>query len=278
MKYLAFILIACLWACSSTTKQPRSTQRAIIQAEQAGFTEQRYATDTFTITAYQQLPTYPTQTLHVYIEGDGNSWKTKYQLSDNPTPKQPLALLLAARDPHSHVVYLGRPCQYTPLSLDTFCDPKYWSSHRYAPEVIAAFDQVLNQLKEKNKNSHFVLIGFSGGASIAALIAAERNDVSGLITVAGDLNHVALNEYHHTTPLKGSLNPTKVAAKLKNIPQHHFTGGRDKIVPPWLAEEFAKAVDNPGCVKVTNLKNVSHHKGWESRWVELVKLPLECDQ
>jgi predicted esterase len=276
MKYLAFILIVCLCACSSTTKHPNSTQRVIDKALDAGFIQESYNTKTFRLTAFQQLPTYPTQTLHVYIEGDGNSWKTKYQLSDNPTPKQPLALTLAMRDPYSHVVYIARPCQYTAHSLDTLCNAKYWSSHRYAPEVIAAFDDVLNQLKEKNKNSHFVLIGFSGGASIATLIAAQRKDVSGLVTVAGDLNHVALNEYHHTTPLHGSLNPSLSAANLKNMPQHHFSGGRDKIVPPWLAEQFAKEVNNPACVKVINLKNVSHHKGWEDKWVELIQQPLKC--
>ncbi len=278
MKYLSFILILLLVGCQSTS--PRlapNTHRTTTQAEQKGFSAKRYATKTFLLTTYEKMPRTPTATLHVYIEGDGNSWKTKYKLSDNPTPHQPLALKLALQDPHSHVVYLARPCQYTPLNMDSNCSAKFWSSHRYAPEVIASMNEVLDQLKEKSKNTHFVLIGFSGGASVATLIAAQRKDISGLITVAGDLNHETLNQYHKTTPLTGSLNPSNVAHLVKNLPQHHWNGTRDKIVPTWVALDFAKKVNNPACVQVTTLKGVSHHKGWEERWGEIIGAPLRCD-
>ncbi|HRE30597.1 MAG TPA: hypothetical protein PLD88_01355, partial [Candidatus Berkiella sp.] len=85
----------------------------------------------------------------------------------------------------------------------------------YAPEVIQAFQATLNQIKLKKKDTRFLLIGFSGGASVAALIASDRVDVVGLITVAGDLNHVALNHHHHTSPLTGSLNPMEITEKVE---------------------------------------------------------------
>lgn len=267
-----------LLSCSTPINKqpPRSTQRVINIASEAGFSLQRYPTRSFLLTAYEHLPPIPTQVVHLYIEGDGNSWKTKYRLSDNPTPKQPLALKLAILDPHSHVVYVSRPCQYTPHDLDPKCSAKYWSSHRYAPEVIQATNDVLDQIKEKVKNTNFVLIGFSGGASVAALVASERQDVLGLITVAGDLNHDALNQYHQTSPLEGSLNPTKIAPQLKNLPQHHWNGSSDRIVPTWVAEDFAKKVNNPACVEVHTLKGASHHKGWEKHWNEIINTQLRC--
>ena len=44
------------------------------------------------------------------------------------------------------------------------------------------------------------LIGYSGGAAVAVLLAARRNDVKIIRTVARDLNHELMSEYHHTTP------------------------------------------------------------------------------
>ncbi|MBS0290543.1 MAG: alpha/beta hydrolase [Proteobacteria bacterium] len=256
---------------------PRQTQLIISKAEQLGFRLKRYATSAFLITAYEKIPSHPVKTIHIYIEGDGNSWKTRYQLSDNPTPKQPQGLSLACLDPYPHVVYLARPCQYTPLLEDSHCDPKYWSSHRYAPEVVAAMNEVLDQIKENSKEANFVLIGFSGGASIAVLLTSKRRDVVGLITVAGDLDHEALNQFHRTTPLSGSLNPAKVAHLLKQVPQLHLNGNKDKIVPTWLAATFAKKVNNNRCIQVITLKDVTHHEGWAENWADILSLPLQCN-
>jgi len=108
--------------------QSVSTSQTLSQAEAAHFLQQRYTTSTFVLTAYERFQLDPKPSLHaihVYIEGDGNSWKNKYTLSDNPTPKQPIALQLALQDPHHQVIYLARPCQYTPLGLDPLCTPLY---------------------------------------------------------------------------------------------------------------------------------------------------------
>lgn len=259
-------LLFCTLSCSTK-------QSVIHQAEQNGFTEHRYQTPTFLLTTFQRVKG-PHEVCHVYIEGDGNSWKTKHQLSNNPTPKQPLALQLACRDQHPQVIYIARPCQYTPLALDSSCDPKYWSSHRYSTEVLQAFHSTLDQIRDKD--TRFLLIGFSGGASIAALIASDRKDVVGLITVAGDLNHVVLNRHHQTSPLTGSLNPMNIASKLKNLPQKHLSGGKDKTVPTFIASQFSKAVDNPTCCQIEIFPEAEHHAGWAEKWPEIIQSPLNC--
>jgi hypothetical protein len=286
-RHLIFILFLLFCTLSCSTKHsamlPGATQQIVNQAEQNGFVLCRYPTSTFTLTSYQRN-TAPSPICHIYIEGDGNSWKTKHRLSNNPTPKQPLALQLALRDQHPQVIYVARPCQFTPLALDPSCDPKYWSSHRYAKEVIQAFQDILDRIKENHPPSQdglrrdlkFVLIGFSGGASIAALIASERSDVEGLITVAGDLNHVALNQHHRTTPLKGSLNPMEVASKLQHLPQQHWSGSKDTVVPTWISNQFVQKVNNPGCCQAKILSGAEHHAGWVEKWSEIIEIPLEC--
>ncbi|MBS0285781.1 MAG: alpha/beta hydrolase [Proteobacteria bacterium] len=277
MKYLIYAIFIFLMACSSAQKPyDHHTHKVINQAFQQGFTQKQYATHYFVLTTFEHIPQPAPDTLYVYIEGDGNSWKTRYRLSDNPTPKQPLGLKLAINDPHPGVIYIGRPCQYTPLALDKNCDPKYWSSHRYAPEVISSFDELLTQVKNKHKNTNFVLVGFSGGASVALLSAAKRKDVIGIFTVAGDLDHEILNQHHKTTPLTGSLNPSTVAKQINPIPQHHWVGDKDTIVPMWLAQSYAQKANNPSCVKVFTLKGASHHKGWEQKWREIVSAELKC--
>jgi alpha-beta hydrolase superfamily lysophospholipase len=136
--------------------------------------------------------------------------------------------------------------------------------------VIASNNEVLNNIKLKTKNSKFVLIGFSGGASVATLLASQRDDIAGLITVAGDLNHEALNQYHHTTLMPESLNPTHVTHLLHQIPQQHWSGEKDNVVPSWVAEAFTQKVNAPHC-KSYILKGASHHKGWEEKWIEIIR-------
>jgi hypothetical protein len=42
---------------------------------------------------------------------------------------------------------------------------------------------------------------------VASLVAARRHDVVRLVTVAGNLDHLAWTTLHGVSPLTGSLNP-----------------------------------------------------------------------
>ncbi len=215
------------------------------------------------------------QDIHVFIEGDGNSWKKRDQVSDNPTPKNPLSLKLAMQDVAANVIYIARPCQY---HFDKEkCKSRYWSNARYSEEVIQSTNEVLSQIKTRHPHAHFLLIGFSGGGNIAALLSARRKDVSGLITVAGNLDHDALNEYHHVSPMLNSLNAIHYAKELKNIPQRHYAGSKDKIVPAWLATKYKQELNSP-CVSMEVIKGNTHHQGWEEQWPQFLKEALPCQQ
>jgi hypothetical protein len=249
-----------------------------VLAENKGFKKILIQAQPFLLTSYQKIsPHHPTLT--VYIEGDGRAWITRHRLSPNPTPQQPLALQLAMQDSDASVTYLARPCQYTPLYLDKACTSVVWSSHRFSETAVSAMNEAVTKLKNTAKATKIHLVGFSGGGAIATLIAARRTDIASLRTVAGDLNHETLSQHHQTTPLTGSLNPTNVIASLAKIPQCHFSGGKDKIVPPFIASQFVTLINQAGfgCAKQVLIPNNTHHQSWEKQWPMLLKESLKCE-
>src|SRR5688572_10600343 len=72
------------------------------------------------------------ETLAIYIEGDGAPWAAHYPPRD-PTPREPIALALAAADPAPALAWLARPCQYLDALALAGCDPAYWTGRRFAP-------------------------------------------------------------------------------------------------------------------------------------------------
>ncbi len=204
--------------------------------------------------------------LHVYIEGDGHAWHRRHQLSSDPTPRDPVALRLAAKDKSPSVLYIARPCQYLDESELRDCDPKYWSSHRYSEAVVGAVDETITQLIESTNVSAVALFGYSGGGAIAALLAARRDDAVSLVTVAGNLDHVAWTSHHEVAPLSGSLNPADIATKIAHLPQVHFVGDDDTIMPRAVADSYKAMVPQSNRVTIQTLSAYGHRCCWEEVW------------
>lgn len=159
---------------------------------------------------------------------------------------------LAYNDSSPNVIYLARPCQYIKSS---FCSTKYWTTARFAPEVIKAEYQTIQKI---TGNRPVILIGFSGGAQIAELLAATTNlNIKKIITIAGNLDHAAWTAHHRLPPLSDSLNAADYKSRLANIPQIHYIGIKDKIIPPELSHSFA---DN---LRFVEIKNATHNDGWK---------------
>ena len=212
--------------------------------------------------------------LRVYIEGDGFAWISRGRISPDPTPRNPLALKLAASDPSPAVLYIGRPCQYVGVESNPRCNDRYWTSHRFAPEVIEATSAVIDQVKRRAGAKAIELVGFSGGGAVAVLVASRRSDVVGIRTVAGNLDHVALNRRKKVTPLTGSLNAADFSAKVSGIPQIHYVGEDDEIVGRYVAESYQSRAGRTGCIAIRTIPGASHTDGWVSKWRRLVALPL----
>jgi hypothetical protein len=168
----------------------------------------------------------------VYLEGDGHAWISRRRLSDDPTPRDPLALRLAAKDPGNAVLYLARPCQFGSVPLEPACDPRFWSSHRYGPQVLAALNAALDWARTRvasNTRVRLGLIGYSGGGALAALLAQRRDDVAWLLTVAANLDIHAWTWHHGLSALSGSVDPILRADRLRGLPQEHLVGNRDTL-------------------------------------------------
>lgn len=283
--YTLFLLIGLiLCGCQTPNRTSNFSHPEIKFAQNSGFKTSIIKTKEFELTSLIKKNTDATEIkkLIVYIEGDGRSWIKKQILSKNPTPPYALGLRLAIQDPRSAnpdmtVVYLARPCQFTQHPpTPASCPAKYWSSDRFSELVIQNMNQAIDRLKENaqlDKKHKIELIGYSGGAAIAILVAARRHDVDIIRTVAGDLNHEMMSEYHHTTPLPNCLNPINFTHKLQNIKQIHYIGAKDKIVPKYITQDYVNKFNNKknsqeSIVTIISV-DATHQKGWEEKWRKL---------
>lgn len=201
--------------------------------------------------------------LRIYIEGDGMAWVTRSKLSADPTPVHPLALVLMKVDGMADKAYLARPCQYVQTEV---CAKEYWSERRFSPEVIKSMNDAMDQLKSTGKYQSLELVGYSGGGTMALLLAAHRDDIHSIRTIAGNLDHKWLNEYHHLTPLAGSLNPPDFTDHLASIPQQHFFGEDDRIVPVGVYQSYRSAFQDARCLGMTVVSGADHGTGWRENW------------
>ena len=264
------LLASLVAACAGRSLETRQNQAEEV-AKKFGMASYLLPGNLFTLFGYTRFTRQAVvNDLTIYLEGDGLAWIDRYTISNNPTPINPLALKLAGRDPSGNVSYLARPCQFVDLTRETNCRKDYWTGKRYSDEVVSSMNTAVSKLMARSGAVKLHLVGYSGGGAIAVLLASRRADVSSIRTVAGNLDPVSLFKTKNVTPLYGSLDPTKVASKLKNVPQIHFSGSDDVIVPPWVASDWVKLSQNSRCVRHTLVLNTSHSSGWEKNWSRLL--------
>lgn len=206
----------------------------------------------------------PGDTLRVYIEGDGAAFTVKGRPTDNPTPTDTFMRRLAAEDPNPNVAYLGRPCQYLQTGA---CSETDWTDGRFSEKIVSSMERAVLNLMKKARTKQVVLIGYSGGAQIAGLIAVRHpQDTVMVITISGVLDHRAWTQFHQDAPLSHSLNLADERAAFAKIAQHHFAGAKDEVVPPDMITDFA------GKDLVTVVPKARHNKGFEKIAPEIYTL------
>lgn len=284
-----FVGLATLLLLTACQSVERRTTLATQIGERYGFQEVRYKTSTFTLYGQEkilkdseisplgklQTMTGEEDTIHIYIEGDGLAWFRPGQRSGDPTPTDPIGLKLATQDEYPNVAYLARPCQYTCVEDGSRCYPLVWTDQRFSPHAVQATNEAITQLKQKYGFKRIVLFGYSGGGAIAVLVAAKRSDVAKLVTIAGNLNTGTWIRHFNLSPLEGSLDPMEFADQVKAIPQIHFVGEKDDVLPLFLYEGYMNALGHPSSAKVVIVKGQDHYSGWETRWKSLLRESVE---
>ena len=237
--FFTFVICALITGCESI-QPPKS------------FIYKEISTPEFKLATWQKI-TDTSADYRVYIEGDGYAFNAHGQPSSNPTPHGELMRELSFNDTAPNVIYLARPCQYV---KDKACRMEYWTTKRFAPEIIKAEYEAIKKIAG---SKNITLIGYSGGAQIAGLIAVKYPDlkIKKVITIAGNLDHKAWTEYHHLPELIGSLNLADYKEKFADISQIHYIGAKDSIIPPELTQYF---VSND---KIVLIKGATHNKGWK---------------
>lgn len=205
--------------------------------------------------------------LFVYVEGDGLAYLDARTPSSDPTPSDPVALRLAAADPGPAVLYIARPCQFAAGRADPRCSVRAWTTGRFAADVVASVDDVVARERLRHPGRALVLVGYSGGGVIAALVAARRSDVTLLVTVAAPLDVADWTRRLGVSPLDGTPLSLDRLDRLSRVRTVAFAGRQDKIVP---VASVASAVDKLGASATLIVEpDFDHRCCWARDWPRL---------
>jgi pimeloyl-ACP methyl ester carboxylesterase len=207
--------------------------------------------------------------LHVYIDHDGVPWGRADQPSSDPTPRDPSMLRWMARDPAS-ALYLGRPC-YHGLAHDETCSTAWWTDARFGREVVDSLARALDGFMRAHPGfGSVVLIGYSGGGVLAVLLADQLDNVQHVVTIAAPLDTDAWTALHAFDPLVRSINPAVYPFHKDDIQEVHWTGGRDRNVPPTLAQSYVQRRPH---ARLVNEATFDHVCCWGDAWSRIVAEP-----
>lgn len=201
-------------------------------------------------------------TLHVYIEGDGVPYTSYGTVSRDPTSRSMLMLELMRLD-HTSSIYVGRPC-YMGLYADRNCSPHYWTDRRFSVEVIDSIHSVIAKEIARTGARRAILIGHSGGGALAVLLAHRIAEVSGVLTVGGNLDTRAWSGLHGYAPLTGSMNPFDLGPLPANVKALHLVGAKDRVTPPDLVRSAAATIGGDVIV----VSDFTHVCCWGRIWPE----------
>lgn len=216
------------------------------------------------LTAFYQPGHSSKNRLHVYLEGDGQPWQRGYWPATDPTTRESVMLPLLAMD-QAPALYLGRPC-YNGHAEDSGCQSGLWTNARYGEEVVSAMETALEHFCQQWGYQNLVLIGHSGGGTLAMLLAERLRQTRMIITLAGNYDIDAWTEFHHYLPLNESINPARQMAS--GVTERHFLAEQDVTVPPEL---FLAALRQRANSQVEVISAIDHQHGWEKTWPQILK-------
>lgn len=241
MRYLIFGIFLFLFGCAGI-QVPDSYQYKEIK------------TKIYTLASWQKI-TDKTQPIRIYIEGDGHAFNYAGLPTSNPTPKGTFLRKIAFNDPNPNVVYLARPCQYV---QDSMCSKIDWTTGRFSQKIV---DSMSMAIKSVASNRKVILIGYSGGALLSGLVMTQNPqlNIQKWITIAGVLNHTKWTDVLHLPHLTQSMD----LDALPQVPQTHYIGDKDTIVPKELMQSIVPAKN------LILIHNATHDTGYEKIYSDI---------
>ena len=267
--YKAIILLHVIFITACATTPAKKFDK---HALSAGLAKSVIQTKIFSLTTYSQstlLELKSRAILNIYLGGDGTPWITPNYKSIDPTPRKRIALELMLLDQNPSI-YIGRPC-YHAITIKPACNSKLWTSHRYSEEVIAALLEAINSVR--NPSQQLNIFGFSGGGSLAMLLAPKlinsegNTSVNAVVTISANLDIQHWAKAHNYSPLSGSLNPIRQVLLDSKIKQFHLLGKLDKNVD---ATYLTNKLDNRPSTTVRVFANFGHHCCWPEIWPQFI--------
>jgi pimeloyl-ACP methyl ester carboxylesterase len=219
----ALILFALLTGCASNGQRIDRLAAAAgmnrIAAESGGYGSYIYMKRAAAQSAPGQLT--------VFLEGDGRPWENGRQPSIDPTTGNPVSLQLLLRTP-SMAAYVTRPCYHD--LRGPRCTPERWTMARYAEDIVSSITTAVRIARREAGAKQVVLVGYSGGGTLAVLVAERLENVAGVVTISANLDVDAWVRHHGYLPLTGSLNPA-LSERSHPWPELHLHGAKDAVVP-----------------------------------------------
>lgn len=202
--------------------------------------------------------------LHVYIEGDGSP--LLYGVANpDPTPSRPFALHLLAKGP-APALLLGRPC-YHGLDDRLACSSALWTDRRYGEDVVASMEAALRRVLADQPRAAIGWIGYSGGGTLAALLAPRFAESRFLVTIAANLDAEGWAASQGIELSPDTANPAKGPPLPASIRQRHFAGSADTVVPPTVTARGAAGLGEPLVV----IDGYDHVCCWLEAWPALLR-------
>jgi dienelactone hydrolase len=251
-------MVAMLGACATPA------ERIDKQAKVAGFSRVVATGMQYQHVVYRNDRPGAGQALHVYIEGDGRPYLDRFAVAPDPTPRRALMLELMALDA-GPAIYIGRPC-YFGLAAHAPCTPLDWSLRRFSADTVASMAAVIAE--EGHAAASVRIFGHSGGGTLAVLLARTLHNVTGVVTLAGNLDTAAWVRLHGYASLTGSVDPLQGGALAPSILQWHLAGERDRNIPPALIEAAAHAL---GDGEFRIVEDADHACCWQREWPSVLR-------